>query len=187
MDYNNGKIYCIRNHINDEVYVGSTCQPLSKRMVEHRKCRFTTKKNNKKLYQQMNELGVEHFYIELIKECQCENKEQLRAIEGEYIRQLGTLNSRIEGRTDKQYWNDTRERWLEYGKEYRIQKKDIIRERQANYRENNKEKLNEQDKEYYEKTKHITYICDACNEELSIKHKARHERTKKHQKQNEIL
>ena len=35
-DYKNGKIYCIRNNINDDIYVGSTTQPLSKRMALHR-------------------------------------------------------------------------------------------------------------------------------------------------------
>ena len=35
-DYKNGKIYCIRNNIDDNIYVGSTTQPLSKRMALHR-------------------------------------------------------------------------------------------------------------------------------------------------------
>ena len=48
----------------------------------------------------MLDIGKENFYIELIKEAPCENTEQLKAIEGEYIRQFGTLNSRIEGRTE---------------------------------------------------------------------------------------
>ena len=30
------KIYCIRNHIDDQIYLGSTCQSLSKRMAYHR-------------------------------------------------------------------------------------------------------------------------------------------------------
>ena len=36
MDYKNGKIYQILNNINDEVYVGSTIQPLSKRFYCHK-------------------------------------------------------------------------------------------------------------------------------------------------------
>ena len=36
MDYKSGKIYCIRNDINDEIYVGSTTQSLSQRMAKHR-------------------------------------------------------------------------------------------------------------------------------------------------------
>ena len=36
MGYNNGKIYQILNNINDEVYVGSTIQPLCKRLYKHK-------------------------------------------------------------------------------------------------------------------------------------------------------
>ena len=36
MGYRKGKIYCIRNHINDDIYIGSTKQTLSKRMSKHR-------------------------------------------------------------------------------------------------------------------------------------------------------
>ena len=31
-DFKNGRIFCIRNHICDDIYIGSTTQPLSKRM-----------------------------------------------------------------------------------------------------------------------------------------------------------
>ena len=34
MGYNNGNIYQILNHVNDDVYVGST-KPLSKLLYEH--------------------------------------------------------------------------------------------------------------------------------------------------------
>ena len=39
----------------------------------------------------MKETGVDHVYIEPIKETPCEHIEQLRAIEGQYIGELGTL------------------------------------------------------------------------------------------------
>ena len=81
-DFNNGKIYCIRNSIGNEIYVGSTCQPLSKRMAKHRSDTKRDVKNNLTLYQTMNELGVDKFYIELIEEYPCENNGQLRAREG---------------------------------------------------------------------------------------------------------
>ena len=34
--YANGRIYCIRNHIDDDIYVGATTQTLSKRMQKHK-------------------------------------------------------------------------------------------------------------------------------------------------------
>ena len=36
MEYKNGKIYSIRNSIDDDVYIGSTTQPLSKRFFWHK-------------------------------------------------------------------------------------------------------------------------------------------------------
>jgi predicted GIY-YIG superfamily endonuclease len=36
MDYKNGKIYCIRSHKSNDVYIGSTTQPLHKRFYHHK-------------------------------------------------------------------------------------------------------------------------------------------------------
>jgi predicted GIY-YIG superfamily endonuclease len=36
MDYKNGKIYAIRSHQTDEIYIGSTTQSLSKRFSNHK-------------------------------------------------------------------------------------------------------------------------------------------------------
>ena len=41
----------------------------------------------------MNELGIEHFYIELIEKHPCDSKEELLQKEGEHIRKIGTLNT----------------------------------------------------------------------------------------------
>jgi hypothetical protein len=38
----------------------------------------------------------------------CENKEQLNKREGQIIREIGTLNKRIAGRTNKEYNDDTK-------------------------------------------------------------------------------
>ena len=110
-EYKNGKIYCIRNTVNDDVYVGSSCEPyLSKRMVKHWSSAKNERDRNMLLYQKMNEIGIENFYIELIENYPCESKDQLRAREGHYIREMATLNKRIETRTDKE--------WREGNKEY---------------------------------------------------------------------
>ena len=108
MDYKNGKIYCIRNSIDDEVYVGSTCQPLSKRMARHR-ASMKLYKENRKFYKHMNDKGVENFYIELIEECPCDNKEQLRRREGHFIREMATLNKQIAGQSKEEYRNKNKD------------------------------------------------------------------------------
>ena len=112
MDYSKAKIYQLVNDITDDIYVGSTCQKLSKRMAEHRASMRSSRDNHIKLYQKMNEIGLEHFRIELIKECPCENIEQLRAIEGKYIREIGTLNSHLAGRTSSDYKKELKERYI---------------------------------------------------------------------------
>ena len=73
VDYSKAKIYQVLNNVSDDVYIGATCQPLSVRMAGHRVFRTYEKARNYKLYRKMNEIGVEHFYIELLKETPCEN------------------------------------------------------------------------------------------------------------------
>ena len=102
MTYQNGKLYCIRNHIDDDVYIGSTTQLLCKRMVKHR--HEMKRKPDMKVYSKMNELGVEKFYIVQIENCPCVNKEELLKREGHFIREMGTLNSSIVGRTKDMYY-----------------------------------------------------------------------------------
>ena len=46
--YENAKIYLIGNTLDDDIYVGSATQPLSKRMVKHR-CTAKTQPNKMEL------------------------------------------------------------------------------------------------------------------------------------------
>ena len=108
-NFQNGKIYCIRNEVNDDIYVGSTTQPLSKRMVKHR-CEAKQRPENMKITSMMNLWGIENFYIELLEEYPCDNIEQLNKKEGEWIRKLGTLNSKIQGRTHAEYYKEVKEK-----------------------------------------------------------------------------
>ena len=130
-DYKNGKIYCIRNTINDDdIYVGSTCQPISKRMAKHRGYINDKKQQHRMLYVKMVEHGVDNFYIELVEDCPCDNLEQLRRREGHFIRNMGTLNKNIAGRTES-----------ERSKEYYIENKEYREDYMKQYTTENKEKL----------------------------------------------
>ena len=68
MDYSKAKIYKIFNSVDDIFYIGATCQPLSKRMVQHRCNARRLETQHYKIYKKMNELGIENFYIELVQE-----------------------------------------------------------------------------------------------------------------------
>ena len=73
-DYSKGKIYKLLNIIDDEIYVGSTTQPLRKHLCEH-KCRATgTERGHFKVHHHMAKLGIYNFYIELVEPCACSTK-----------------------------------------------------------------------------------------------------------------
>ena len=156
-NYQNGKIYCIRNHVDDDIYIGSSCQPLSKRMAWHRNNSKSKNHESMKIYSKIHELGVEQFYIELVEECPCDTVEQLRKREGEIIREMKPeLNKRVEGRTRKEYYEDNKNMIREKAKQYYNENRETISEYRQKYRQDNKEKIKQQDKIKYEK--HIDKI-----------------------------
>ena len=186
-NYQNGKIYSVRNQIDYDIYIGSTCQPLSKRMAWHRACHRNAEKRHYKLYAKMNELGVDKFYIELVEEYPCENSEQLAKKEGEYMRSMGTLNMHTPGRSNKEYHTEYKEQLSKQQKEYYATNLEEVKERQKRYRENNRDKLKthykefrEQNKDKIRETKSIKFTCE-CGSECRYDDKARHFRSKKHQ------
>ena len=172
MDYANGRIYKILNSIDDEVYVGSTCQSLSKRMYKHKDTSKYSLDKKSPLYQLMRQIGEDSFYIELIESYPCNSKEELTAREGHFIRECGTLNKRIEGRTRK---------------EYKVDNNKLLVEQNRTYRENHKEQIKQYKVEYYEANKHIigesmkTIIVCECGREVRKCALNRHLNTKVHQ------
>ena len=149
--YKNGKIYTIRYKNDDSlIYVGSTIQPWFKRWYGH-KCRVNNEKSkeyNFFLYQKMRKTNIEDWYIELYEEFSCENKEQLNKREGQIIREIGTLNKKIAGRTKKEYIEDNKDKIKEYKKEYRQNNKEYYQEYRQKY-----EKLTEYRQKYNQKKK----------------------------------
>jgi len=186
-DFNKGKIYKITNDYNDEVYIGSTCDTLNRRFIGHKGGSKKEQCKNTPIYKLMNEIGFERFRIELIEDFPCQDKYQLRQREGHFIRELGTLNKRIENRTAKEYQKDNKDKRLEYKKEYYKNNKEHIQEIHKEYQKDNKEQILKQRKSYYESNKDkflddkkekITCECGCIIGRGDIQ---RHKRTIKHQ------
>lgn len=55
-----------------------------------------------------NNMDLKTCYIELIENYPCECKEELVAREGYLIKQIGTLNALISGRTQREYYKDNK-------------------------------------------------------------------------------
>ena len=136
-----GKIYIIKNNINNLLYVGSTIRELDVRMKQHMRDMY--KYTNFKLYKAMDQFKPYNFYIDILEEFEYENVKDLRKQEGKYIKIIKPeLNKNIAGRTIKEYNDDNKEPLKLYRKLY-----------YRKYRENNKEYLNQYRKDYYNNKK----------------------------------
>ena len=168
-DYQKGKIYTIRCRDDETlIYVGSSIQRLSVRWGGHK--RDMLKKPNRPLYKNMLDKGVDMFYIELYEEYPCNAKEQLRKREGVVIREIGTLNKVIAGRTKKERESDPeykqkrkeyqqtpeyKQKHKEYKQtpEYKQKQKEYDRARRSTPEYKQKQKERESTPEYKQKKK----------------------------------
>ena len=175
-NYQNAKVYSIRNWVDGDIYVGSTVQPLSKRFEKHRSNCKSEDKKNRPLYYKMNELGVENFYIELIEKVECNDIHELRQKEGEWIRQIGNLNYQIAGRTLKEknatYYQNNREKCAQMNKDWKDRNKEHHTQVSAQYYQDNKVKIRQR--------RNTPNKCD-CGGRYTNRYKAEHFRTKRHQ------
>ena len=147
--YNNSCIYKISKH--NFIYIGSTCN-FKKRMIQHKSAcnNIKSKSYNLKIYQTIRlNGGWDEFEKVVVQNVCCENRNELREIEGEFIKNIGTMNSQISGRSQKKYRDDNREIILKYQKKYRKNNKDKILEKNKKYRKKNKDKILEKKKKYY--------------------------------------
>ncbi len=129
-NFENGKIYKITNDFNDNVYIGSTCDTLDKRMIRHKM--DYQKHPNRLLYKLMNEIGFSRFRIELLENFPCSDKYEPLQKEASYIRQyekVNLLNMEIPNRSYKEWYDENREYKLNYKKEYYEKNKELILEK----------------------------------------------------------
>lgn len=144
VNYQNSKIYIIRNNDNNLIYVGATTELyLCKRFEKHKtqKCSIGNYINDP-----LNNSKWEDWYIELYENCSCNNKNELNKKEGEIQRLFKNDNNYV--LINKKITNKSKQ---EHNKEYRERYKDTIKEQRKQYRINNAEKLKDIAKVYYEK------------------------------------
>ena len=182
-NYQDGKIYKIYNTVNDEIYIGSTTRKLSERMAEHRRCLNDLKKQHYPLYQAFREHGVDIFFIELIENCTCNGKDELRKKEGEYIRLLKpSFNSSIAGRTKQEYENENKDNISKRKKQYYEDHKQHIIEQHKQHYEENKESILQRNKRYYEDNNKLInerLTCNICGCQVCRRGMSRHQKSQK--------
>ena len=143
--YKNGKIYKLWSLEGDDIYIGSTCNSLERRLYEHKMCYKDTKISSVQLFQKYNKVK-----IELIEEYPCETKNELTRREGQVIRENKCVNKRIEGRTPKEHYDDNRDKILLKKQDYYIKNYEVISQKKKDYRLQHLEQYKQKDKEHYE-------------------------------------
>ena len=172
-DYANGRIYKIEpicDHEENEVYFGSTCQILCKRMDIHRSGykRWKDGKGHKiNSYELFEKYDVVNCIIHLVELYPCETKEQLLSREGHYIKNNQCVNRNVAGRTRQQYIFEHKHDAIIKKKDYYNENCEMIKQRSNNYRQKNIEKIS------------TKYNCE-CGGKYTHENKQKHLKTTKH-------
>ncbi len=151
-DYTKGKIYKLICNETSKIYIGSTCQSLCKRYGDH-VAQYKYWKNTNKNYVSSFKLIIDgNCDIVLIENYSCNNKEELHARERYWIEQYDCVNKIIPTRTQHEYRNDNIDKIKEYDNDrYHNERKlnNDYQEKIKDYRDKNKEKTQEYNKQYY--------------------------------------
>ena len=156
-DYQKGKISKIWDNNYTECYIGSTIQELCMRMAGHRKHYDLYKKKERNfitVFKLFDKYGLNNCRIELEETFPCDNKDQLLAREGEYVRNTDyCINKQINGRTFNQWYEDNKEQLQEKQKQYYTEHKKVLQDKNKEYRNLNKEHIKQQQKVYRQENK----------------------------------
>ena len=172
-NYQNGKIYVLKRTKDDKTfYVGSTINPLSKRLWGHNASLSKDTHKHLPVYKYINKKGgKDAFYIELYKRYPCQSIEELRKFEGRVIRRLkgngiNLKNVLIAGRAKKETakLREKTEKRIAYKKEYKKTKV---------YKDYHKK---------YDKMRASTYITCECGRQVIKSNIAIHKKTTIHQR-----
>jgi hypothetical protein len=174
-DYTNGLMYTIRSPNTDKYYIGSTTQALCKRLSLHNSNYKRYLKGTSELVTSFEIIKLGDAYIELLEAYPCGNRMELTKREGELIRQYkhDIVNKRVEGRNNRQYYEDNQVQISEQKKQYYSENKEQIKkylqnnkfqiaEKAKQYRQANKEKTKEYNKKFYKKNKEA--ICQKARD-----------------------
>ena len=159
--YQNGKIYKLVSSQTDKIYIGSTTLSLKKRFAEHK---YTSNVCSSKLITCYDDVD-----IKLLEEYPCNNRKELFKKEGFYIRNNKCVNKQILGRTQKEYWFETKPLRHKRQREFYQENREEIIKKNSIYNKKPVRKI-------WEKT---IVDCD-CGKTYTKSNKARHMKSKFH-------
>ena len=174
VNYNLAKVYKIVDNTNENIYIGSTCEPtLARRLAKHVWGFKYYKESKTNFVTSFTIIENGNYDIVLLENCICQSKDQLHTRERYYIESMKCVNKVIPTRTDKEYRESENVKLAQ--KEYWQSEKGkaIKSEKDKRYKIKNAEKINK-----YKGEKHQ---CK-CGGKYTKCHEQEHFRTKRHQK-----
>jgi len=154
VNYQLGKIYKIVCRITGEVYVGSTCEKtLARRLVAHRSaCNRYIENQEGSKFSSFQIIQRGDYYIELLENYPCNNSDELRKKEREWYDKTDCINHyrpylfKEEMRVERLIYDEiNKERIQEKQKQYKEEHKERINEyKRLNYHKNKKEPTEEE-------------------------------------------
>jgi adenylate kinase family enzyme len=99
-------------------------------------------------FELFEEYRIGNCFIEFIEAKSCMNGDEKNKLEGKYIRELEFVNKNMTGRTDKEFREDNKEKLEDKPTKYYEDNKEAIIERVKEYSEENKELITERHKIY---------------------------------------
>jgi hypothetical protein len=157
-----GRIYKIVDNTTGDIYIGSTCQTLDKRLKQHiNNFNSYLNDNSRSCCKSYEIICNGDFDIELIEEVEFYDRHDLNKKEGHHITATKCINKNVPGRT-----------YHESQQAYYHANKDMLIQKSKDYYNNNKEKVH--------KYKSIKHICTICQGKYTNCHYSTHSKSKKH-------
>jgi len=193
MKYLNSKIYKLIDNTNGDIYIGSTCISLKKRLKKHKDNYYEYKKKDGRGSASYDIIKNNDYKIELLEYFPCKTKQELLNKEREYIENNKCINKNKPITTHQEKLNQKKEwqtinknKLQEKRKVYRDKNRNKISETTKNYYEANKDKISERQQIYYEANKdkikerrQEKIQCDICNNTISRECLSQHKRSLK--------
>ena len=186
VNYSDGKIYAIKSPHTAEIYIGSTCNSLSKRFTDHLSGLDSWSNRDGSFCSSYIIMSYPDSYIELLENFKARDRKHLNRREGQYIKDMTCVNcvkhltedeTKLNIRFNKKEVVLTQEqqRLKEHKRQYDI----IYREKNAIKKQDNDSNYRKTNKEYIKLRRAQIGECE-CGSVLRLDALASHKRTIKH-------
>lgn len=170
-NYQQARVYRIHSPLSSKQYIGSTTQPLAKRLSAHKAAyrRYVRAGEERGWLSSFEVLsaGLDAVRIEEVEECPCACRRELEVRERHHIQCAGEkcVNKNVPGRSKGEWVSANREHVRAYHSDYYWNKKRAhIRKQQAEYYAANREKVLAAQRAYRERKRANIQGCSGVSD-----------------------